>query len=100
MSNLTHPKSSVGACCRNAAMMLRIADHQPTTDKEQRARILKANAGQAELLHKAADIADELLEIAKRVLMTEEPRLPKGQSNYAPSFLDELRAVISKAEAA
>jgi hypothetical protein len=43
---------------------------------------------------------NELLEIAKRVLMTEEPRLPKGQSNYAPSFLDELRAVISKAEAA
>lgn len=39
-----------------------------------------------------------LLDLVERVLMTEEPRMPIGQSNYAPSFLDELRSAIAKAK--
>jgi hypothetical protein len=41
--------------------------------------------------------APELLDLVQRVLLTEEPRLKSGQSNYAPSFHDELRAAIAKA---
>jgi hypothetical protein len=93
MSNLTHPKSSVGACCRNAAMMLQIADQNPIDDKELRTRILKANAGQAELLHKAADIADEMLVALKALLAATMYKDHPAESAMAI-------AAIEKAEAA
>lgn len=49
---------AVATCCRNGAAMLRLADtNEPDTAK--RLRLVSFNLGQAELLIKAAQIADE-----------------------------------------
>ena len=60
MLKSTNDRSAVAQCCLNSAAMLMVAD-QGEVNKTNRASILNANKGQARLLVKAADIADEML---------------------------------------
>lgn len=50
---------AVARCCRVSAAMLRLAD-SGEPDNKKRTAYGKANEGQAELLEKAADLADQV----------------------------------------
>jgi hypothetical protein len=75
-------QSAVGICCRNSAMMLAACD-------DARPDLQKHNRGQAELLLRAADIADDMLAALKQIHHYETIHDP----NRGELYLGAIRAV-------
>jgi hypothetical protein len=90
---MTRESSSVGRCCRNSAAMLAICD-------SDRSDLQKHNRGQAELLLRAADIADEMFDLAKNIAGIDDRYLAHTSilASAAHEWRDQARAVIAKAE--
>ncbi len=90
--------NSIAICCRNAAIMLEIAD-EAEPDKEKRSRIQKANRGQAKLLRECADRLDrEIAQIGLDHEWLREDRLLYGSSFECGGVRVDPAAVQIKTE--